>query len=45
MMKSSGQKFSNVLVNETPVYDGRRKHNKGPKKHRGNKKREPNWMK
>ena len=41
----SGKKFPSSLVNQTPVFDGRRKHNKPVKKHRGNIRREPNWMK
>ena len=32
----SGTKFPQNLVDQTPVYDKRRKHNKAPKKHRGN---------
>jgi len=40
-----GQKFTNVLVDQTPVFDGRRKHNKPIKKHRGNKGRSPNYVK
>ena len=29
-------KFPQTLVDQTPVYDKRRKHNKMPPKHRGN---------
>lgn len=41
----SGSKFTQTLVNQTPVYDKRRKHNQGPPKHRGNKYRKPNYLK
>ena len=44
-MKSSGSKFNQLLVNQTPVFDKRRKHNHGPKKHRGNKYRAPQYLK
>ena len=44
-MKSSGMKFGQALVDQTPVFDQRRKHNHGPKKHRGNLYRKPNYMK
>jgi hypothetical protein len=41
----SGSKFPQGLVDQTPVFDKRRKHNKGPKKHRGNIYRPPNYLK
>lgn len=41
----SGQKFSQLLVDQTPVYDKRRKHNQAMPKHRGNKYRKPNYLK
>lgn len=40
-----GMSFPQTLVNQTPVFDNRRRHNKGPKKHRGNKYRKPNYLK
>lgn len=43
--KMSGTKFNQTLVNRTPVYDNRRKHNKPAPKHRGNVRREPMWVK
>ena len=42
---SSGQRFTSKLVDQTPVFDNRRKHNKPIKKHRGNKARHPQWLK
>jgi len=44
-MKSSGSKFGQLLVDQTPVFDKRRKHNKGVKKHRGNLYRAPKFIK
>lgn len=41
----NGQKFTQMLVDQTPVFDGRRKHNQPVKKHRGNKYRAPNFLK
>lgn len=42
--KSSGTKFTNKLVNQGPVFDGRRRHNKAAPKHRGNKRRDPKYI-
>jgi len=42
---ASGQKFTQLLADQTPVYDGRRRHNKAARKHRGNLRREPNFIK
>jgi hypothetical protein len=41
----SGTKFTQTLVNQTPIYDNRRKHRKPMKKHRGNKYRPANYLK
>jgi hypothetical protein len=41
----SGQNFSQLLVDQTPYFDKRRKHNKQPKKHRGNLPRPVNFLK
>lgn len=41
----SGQSFPQTLTNQTPVFDNRRKHNKPVKKHRGNKRRDPKFIK
>lgn len=42
--KSGGTKFAQTLVDQTPVFDKRRKHNKGPKKHAGNKYKAPKFI-
>lgn len=44
-LKTSGTKFSQLLVNQTPVFDKRRKHNQPAPKHRGNLPRAVKWMK
>jgi hypothetical protein len=44
-MKSSGCAFPQTLVNQTPIYDNRRKHRKPVKKHRGNVRRDPKFIK
>lgn len=41
----AGQKFTNVLVSETPIFDGRRKHKRPVAPHSGNVKRDPKWIK
>lgn len=41
----SGQKFGQPLVSETPVFDGRRKHNRGVANHSGNMPKKPKWVK
>lgn len=43
--KSTGQKFSQPLVNELPVYNGRLKHNKLVAKHSGNLPKKPKYLK
>jgi hypothetical protein len=41
----SGMKFPQILTSQTPWYDGRRKHQKPVKKHRGNLPRPVNYLK
>ncbi len=41
----SGGKFPQTLVNQTPIYDNRRKHRKPVKKHRGNVGRPAKYVK
>lgn len=41
----SGCQFKQPLVNQTPVFDQRRKHNLVRKKHSGNLARKPKWIK
>jgi hypothetical protein len=43
-MKSSGTKFSQQLVDQTPVFDKRKKHNRPMAKHRGNLKRPVKYL-
>jgi hypothetical protein len=45
MSKMSGSKFGQQLVDQTPVFDKRRKHNKPVAKHSGNRYRKPNYLK
>ncbi len=42
---TSGQKFTQTLVNQTPVFDRRRKHNQPAPKHRGNLSRPVKYLK
>lgn len=44
-MKMSGTKFTQTLVDQTPVFDNRRKHNKPVAKHRGNLSRKVKFLK
>lgn len=43
-MKSSGTKFGQQLVDQTPVFDKRKKHNRPMPKHRGNLKRPVKYL-
>jgi hypothetical protein len=43
--KFNGSKFNQTLVDQTPVFDKRRKHNKPVQKHSGNMYRKPNYLK
>jgi hypothetical protein len=44
-IKGSATKFPQTLVDQTPVFDKRRKHNHAVPKHRGNLSRKVKWLK
>lgn len=41
----SGCQYKQPLVNQTPIFDNRRKHRKPAMKHSGNLPRKPKWVK
>jgi hypothetical protein len=44
-MKSSGCSFPQSLTNQGPTFDNKRPKKKPMRKHSGNKRKEPNWVK